>query len=175
MSLLHWLFFQNETSKLNWLADIPKSTNLVRRMQTLWTTTRENEWGDNEWEPVSEAPEGPALGDYYSNGMASAAAAAHQGSSFFSFFFGLKRACFTDLSVFTSEDGRWPLPSGGWWILRLRWTPETQSPVQTVVFVLTMSICRQMVVKQWPANYMTSATLHCHHHHAHHVRWIIEK
>lgn len=72
-------------------------------MQTRRTTTRENQWGDNEEEEVSKAPEGPALGYYYSNGPAWTAGAARWRSilhSFF-FFFGPERVHVTGFNLFT--------------------------------------------------------------------------
>lgn len=72
-------------------------------MQTRRTTTRENQWGDNEEEEVSKAPEGPALGYYYSNGPAWTAGAARWRSilhSFF-FFFGPERVHVMGFNLFT--------------------------------------------------------------------------
>lgn len=70
MSLLFFFFglFLKWNIKAELARRHPKSPNLARRMRTRRTTTRENQWGDNEEEEVSKDPEGPALGDYDSNG-----------------------------------------------------------------------------------------------------------
>lgn len=102
----------------------PKSPNLVRRMRTRRTTTRENQWGDNEEEEVSKDPEDPALGDYDSNGCC-----------FNSLCCPLKPGVGgTDLVVF-----------------HLRGQPAARSPfsgvtepitILTVLFILTLNRCR---------------------------------
>lgn len=144
MSLPLWLFF-----KWNIKAELarryPKSPNLVRRMRTPRTTTRENQWGDNEEEEVSKAPEGPALGDYYSNGTASTACAA-QWRFILQSFFGPKRVSVTDLIVFFFRGQQAAhAPSGIYWILWEQWALVSllyQITLLTVGFILTLNICR---------------------------------
>ena len=104
-------------------------------MQTRRTTTRENQWGDNEEEEVSKAPEGPALGYYYSNGPAWTAGAARWRSilqSFFFFFFWTGESPHYGLQplYFLRTAGGPAPPSGFYWILSEEWTLMSPSPQQ---------------------------------------------
>lgn len=143
MSLPLWLFFKLKI-KAELARRYPKSPNLARRMRTLRTTTGENQWRDNEEEEVSKAPEGPALGYYYSNGTASTACAAH--------WRFILQSCFRPKTkVVTSENSRRPalLQEPKFWILKVKWPLVSPFHQVTVGFILTLNICR------WSAVFLT--------------------